>query len=126
MIVATTVDRILRLEEAAIVVVTEVEPEAMHLIELDRSQAVKRFNAGTDQGPNDYTFQATVRVFYRHMTLFLVLEELERRRGWINGPKKSFYGSHNNVLLDLWSLRRPFGLYRGIHNTYRCSYSPYI
>lgn len=57
MIVATTVDRILRLEEAAIVVVTEVEPEATHLIELDRSQAVKRFNAGTDQGPNDYTFK---------------------------------------------------------------------
>lgn len=22
------------------------------------------------------------------MTLFLVLEELERRRGWIDGPKK--------------------------------------
>lgn len=34
MIVATTVDHILHLEEEAIVVVTEVEPEGMRLIEI--------------------------------------------------------------------------------------------
>ena len=57
MIVATTVDHILRLEEAVIVVVTEVGPEVMPHTEVNRSEMVEPFIAGTDRDPIDCTSQ---------------------------------------------------------------------
>lgn len=96
MIVATTVDHILRLEEAAIVVVTEVEPEAMHRIELGRpqaSEAVQGIKTPLITLPSHGKYISSTHAALPCVERAGEKKELDK---WV--PKR-FHGSHNVLYL---------------------------